>query len=98
MKFVSPETLDRFRQARQCEFCLAATVRGADPAHIFARGRDNGFQMDIPENLASLCRPCHNSNHAGGRPHLGDLLEIVGAREGLWVDDLLLTLKRLRME
>lgn len=96
MKISNDELLQTFREKTVCEWCGVRVMTGLDPAHVFARGRGDAFRMDIPENLAGLCRICHSKNHAGGRPNRDDLLLIVGHREKILVDDLEDHLRRLR--
>lgn len=96
MRIESPETVDRFRHARRCEFCGKSTPGGTDPAHVFSRGRGDAWRLDVPECLVSLCRLCHTANHAGNRPNREDLLLIVGGRECILLDDLLELLWELR--
>ena len=93
MKFISEATLDAFRTPGRCEVCGKYGPR--EPHHVFARGRGNASRMDIPENLLAVCVECHASIH-GGMYWRIYLLGLIGQREGLWPQDLELTLQRLR--
>ena len=83
-----PELLSLFRLPGPCEYCGRLCPWGRDPAHIFARGLGGGSQVDIRENIVSLCRVCHTDSHAGNRPLRCDLLALAAAREGVLQADI----------
>jgi hypothetical protein len=61
VRFESEAVLDRFRCARCCEWCGRCVSR-AEPHHFYhKRGMGAGSQLDIPENLVSLCTICHRA-------------------------------------
>ena len=74
------EAIDRYC----CEVCGSRLPQGSDPHHIFSKGAG---RVDIPENIASLCRLCHNRAHAGQISRLL-LLVIAGHRECLLTEDI----------
>jgi hypothetical protein len=90
VRFESEAVLDRFRCARCCEWC-GRWVSRAEPHHFYhKRGMGAGSQLDIPENLVSLCTLCHraaeNRCPSPNAPERGPvtreaLLEIVARRE-----------------
>ncbi len=85
--------LDRFRFAKRCEWCQR---RGeVDPHHLWCRGMGGGGRLDIPINLISLCRSCHDETHAGRITRI-DLLLIVAKREHTDQDTIKDTIRDLR--
>jgi hypothetical protein len=68
---------------------------GCDPHHVFARGRSDGFRLDIRINLIALDRRCHNWAHAGQIARK-QLLAIIATRENRAADDIELEIIRLR--
>lgn len=44
-----------------------------DPAHVVPRSRFGDARVDDPRNVISMCRRCHDLQHAGRLP-LGPLL------------------------
>lgn len=64
MRVVSESTLAQFR-GRPCELCGREP---GEPAHYLARGMGSGSRLDLPENLACLCRRCHDRLHGGNIP------------------------------
>lgn len=94
MKVIDPALLDEFRSRGVCELCNRP---GSDPDHwFFARGMGAGGQLDVPENLLTLCRRCHDLRHQEGRPSKEVLLLIVARREGKSVEEVEQTLYELR--
>jgi hypothetical protein len=79
VKLIDEDLLARFRALRRCEWCGAKAV-GIDPHHIHSKGAG---RVDIPGNLAGLCRECHNKSHAGHHPNRAELLAVAGQREEL---------------
>ncbi len=79
MKIVNKKLLKTFTVPGLCECCHCPCPDGRDPHHLFTRGAG---RVDIPENLVSLCRECHNSFHMSGRPCLTELLEVSAKRNG----------------
>lgn len=86
MKVIDENMLDRFRHATSCSWCSRPTPTGCDPAHYIAKGTDSHKRMDLPENLASLCRRCHTSSHDGNEPTPDQLAVVIAAREELAVE------------
>jgi hypothetical protein len=90
VRFESEAVLDRFRGAPCCEWC-GHWVSRAEPHHFYhKRGMGAASQLDIPENLVSLCNICHraaeNLRPSANAPLRGPvtrdaLLEIVARRE-----------------
>ncbi len=90
VRFESEAVLDRFRCATCCEWC-GRWVSRAEPHHYYhKRGMGAGSQLDIPENLVSLCTLCHraaeNLRPSAHAPERGlvtreALLAIVARRE-----------------
>lgn len=68
----------------RCEACGRVRPDCYDPHHIFSRGAG---RVDIPENVISLCRACHNRAHTGQISRLL-LLVVAGHREKLLTDDI----------
>lgn len=93
MKVIHESLLARFRLPGRCEYCGKPCQDGRDPAHIFSRGAG---RIDIAENLVSLCRWCHNSNHLGNSPTKGNLLTIAARREGTTPEEIEAKVMRLR--
>jgi hypothetical protein len=97
VRFESEAMLDRFRCARCCEWC-GRWVGRAQPHHFYhKRGMGGGSQLDIPENLVSLCPLCHhaaeNVRPSPNAPVRGPvtreaLLRLVAQREG-WEEETL---------
>jgi hypothetical protein len=91
VRFESEAVLDRFRSAPCCEWC-GRWVRRAEPHHFYhKRGMGAGSQLDIPENLVSLCALCHRAaENVRPSPNAQErgpvtreaLLEIVARRGG----------------
>ena len=100
MRIIDDVLLEEFRAKEFCEWCGRRLRYKAEPAHVFARGRSNGFRLDIRWNLVGLGGPwdcaCHKSSHDGHEPLQHDLLAVVAAREGLLQDEIETVLKRLR--
>lgn len=92
MKIVDEKLLHKFRLKTRCELCLK--VWPVDPHHLLAKGMGGGSRLDHKLNLISLCRKCHTLFHAGRIPKV-DLLEVVGKREGLTVDEIETEIYRL---
>lgn len=60
MTIVDDDVLADFRSSGQCELC-GRRVYPLDPHHAFLkRGMGGGSRLDVPENLAALCRICHH--------------------------------------
>lgn len=95
MTVINESLLDEFRAAPKCEWCLRLTPQGCDPAHVRSRGAG---RVDVRENLVSLCRWCHRSNHDGNEPTTGQLLELVSRREGRSVESILRKVDRIRLD
>jgi hypothetical protein len=91
VRFESEAVLDRFRSAPCCEWCGRSVCR-AEPHHFYhKRGMGAGSQLDIPENLVSLCRLCHHAAEnlrpsatalTRGPVTREALLKVVAQREG----------------
>ena len=81
MKIVDKKLRWAIMMSCYCDICKDYYMTGVDPAHIIARGFGGGSQVDIPENLAGLCRRHHLDNHAG-RLTQADLWAAVGRRLG----------------
>jgi len=47
----------------KCEWCFRE--RMADVHHIVPKGMGGNKNLDMPGNLAGLCRGCHEKAHAG---------------------------------
>jgi len=77
MKIVNCKLLAEFRGPGCCEACRKPCVR-LFPHHIFTRGAG---QVDIRENLISLCLECHAGFHSMGSPSFTRLLKIAADRE-----------------
>jgi len=84
MRVVNPDTLAEARNRSHCEWCGEPAYWGLQAAHVIARGMGGGRQLDIPQNLASLCNRCHFESHANRTPSEDDLLRVVVVRER-WV-------------
>lgn len=93
MIFKDDNVLDRFRKAGTCAWCKK---RGpTDAAHYRRRGMGSGGRLDVPCNLVSLCRTCHDNQHNGKRPMECDLLLLIAHREKCLQDDVLAVLNML---
>jgi hypothetical protein len=78
VKIVDERILERFRLKWKCEWC---GKRGpVDPHHLFGKNMGGGTRLDVPINLISLCRTCHQDFH-DGRIMRCDLLAVIAARE-----------------
>jgi hypothetical protein len=53
-----------------------------------------GGQLDIPCNIVSGDRRCHDLNHAGKYPKREDLLAVVASRYRVTADDVLAEIQR----
>jgi hypothetical protein len=95
MIIIDEELLDEFRHKTRCEVCGKRIWTGLDPHHIFAKGLGGGSQLDIRENLISLCRWCHSSHHAGHNPTRKLLLLIAAKRENCAVEEIIAKKNRL---
>ena len=87
--------LSLFRLAFSCSYCRQPTPGGTDPCHVITRGVGGGTRLDVPLNLVSLCRTCHNENHAGRSPTREELCELVGERYGYKSHEVLARLHRM---
>lgn len=80
----SKATLDRYRQAGNCELCGYRLGR-REPHHVLKRGQGGGSRLDIPANLLGLCpffqgNDCHRLR--GDDPaYLPTFLSLIAARE-----------------
>jgi hypothetical protein len=103
MRIENQEVRQRFSRGPRCEWCRAEGP--VQCAHLHARGRGAGWQLDVPINLLSLCPECHATFHQGNRPKGREkekadfnLLALVAQREKCLQRDLeeaLWTLERL---
>src|SRR5580692_10285314 len=87
--------LDTLRGSGRCWHC-GNPSSCLEAAHLFGRGQESWCRFDIPENVASLCRACHQSSHSGLEPTTLTLLHLVAARIGSTADairDRIATLK-----
>jgi len=96
MIIIDEVCLDRFRRSERCEYCNRPTPDGTDPHHAFIkRGMGGGSRLDVPCNLAGLCRgyycglwvSCHQAAHEG-RIHPADIQAIIARREGMLQDQI----------
>ena len=95
MKIIDEVLLDEFRTTPRCEWCGRATPGGCEPHHVFARGRSDGFRLDIRINLLALDRWCHDRAHVG-KISRKQLLAIIARRERRPVEEIELEILRLR--
>ena len=95
MKIINEALLDEFRTAQRCEWCGRPTPGGCDPHHVFARGRSDGFRLDVRTNLLALDRWCHDRAHRGNIARK-QLLAIIAIREGRPAEEIELEIIRLR--
>ena len=93
MKLINETLLDRYRGRQWCWVCGKAG--NCSPHHVFARGREDAFRMDIEENIMPVCIDCHSAVHNGMYRRLY-LLDLIGQRIGMWANDLEDVLLRLR--
>ncbi len=60
MRIIDDDCRRRFKGPGVCEKCNR-WHEARDPHHAFIKkGMGGGSQIDVPENLASLCRVCHS--------------------------------------
>ena len=95
MKIIDEALLDEFRTAQRCEWCGRPTPGGCDPHHVFARGRSDGFRLDVRINLLALDRWCHDRAHRG-KIARKQLLAIIAVREGRPAEEIELEIIRVR--
>ena len=95
MKIINEALLDEFRTAQRCEWCGRPTPGGCDPHHVFARGRSDGFRLDIRTNLLALDRWCHDRAHRG-KIARKQLLAVIAIRDGRPAEEIELEIIRLR--
>jgi hypothetical protein len=95
LKIIDEVLLEEFRTAPCCEWCGRATPGGCEPHHVFARGRSDGFRLDIRINLLALDRWCHDRAHGGGISRK-QLLAIIARREQRPAGEIELEILRLR--
>ena len=98
VRFESEDVLERFRGAPCCEWC-GRWIGRAEPHHFYhKRGMGCASQLDIPENLVSLCPWCHHAAEnlrpspnapARGPVTKAALLKVVAQREG-WREEALM--------
>ena len=86
MRVIDASLIAAFRSPGRCEHC-GKWCQVREGAHIFARQRGNGGQVDIKENLVALgstpmfqC-PCHTRSGDGHEPTRATLLTIAAKRE-----------------
>lgn len=80
MILADKELLKAVARRSHCELCGARRSSFLlDPAHLMSRGAG---RVDIPCNLASLCRWCHNATHADPKAK-ERLWAVVCRREGM---------------
>ena len=77
MRVIHKSLRREFSKRGVCEYC--GRKAKTDCAHIWSRGAG---QVDIIENLVSLCRRCHRRSHDGHDPSRSALMVIVCQREG----------------
>jgi hypothetical protein len=94
VKIINEALLDEFRTAPHCEWCGRPTPGGCDPHHVFARGRSNGFRLDI-RITCSLSTWCHDRAHRG-KISRKQLLAIIAIRERRPAEEIELEIIRLR--
>jgi hypothetical protein len=92
---VNDALLQEFRCKSRCEICSKPSRGGMDPMHIFARGRESAFRMDVFQNIVAGCRSCHLRHHSG-QIKRDELIEIVAKREGCSPQEILDYLWKLR--
>lgn len=92
MKLIDTALLNRFRRARQCELCLKTLHTGADPHHLWTRAAG---RVDLPCNLASLCREDHNKVEAIPL-HAWRIRQRVALREGKTFQEIKAIVDRVR--
>lgn len=80
------------RNRGRCEWCKTPRYR-LQCVHVYARGRGNATQIDIPINLFGACLPLdlgscnvHESHHQSSRPSRAELVEFVAKRDGITVE------------
>jgi 5-methylcytosine-specific restriction endonuclease McrA len=93
MRIEDEKLLARMKQPGLCEYCGRPCVDGRDPHHLHTKASG---RLDIKENLASLCRECHNGFHNSGKPSFAELLSIVAEREGMTPEEIVEKVHRLR--
>ena len=79
MKIVNEQVLNWFRN-EPCEMCGKSPP--SDPHHLWTRGQ-GGNRLDVPWNLVSLCRRCHQ-NVQGVKAFVPELCRMATERE-VWI-------------
>lgn len=74
---VDEAVLERARRRPRCEWCGRPSRGRLDPAHVRSRGAGG---HDTDENVAGLCRPCHDNHHAGHSPTPDELRKVIARR------------------
>jgi hypothetical protein len=94
MKVINEDLLDTFRRKPRCEVCKRR-FDVLEPHHVWAKGMGGGGRLDVPQNLISVCRYCHQAIHLGKVSRL-ELLAIVARRERTTVAEIEEEIWRLR--
>lgn len=99
MKVSDPDLLKEVRERQRCDYCHA-WIPYAHPHHIFAKGMGGGGQIDIRENLLSMCpdglgNSCHRKFHDGNIKRQ-ELLEISARQNGIEVEEVVRRVMELR--
>ena len=94
MKVINKKLLAEFRQPGLCELCGKPCPEGRDPAHLLSRGAG---RVDIRKNLISAERSCHALMH-NDPSALAKAFEIVAAREGCTVQEIIDMVHRIRAD
>lgn len=94
MILADKELLKAVARRSHCELCGARRSSFLlDPAHLMSRGAG---RVDLPCNLAGLCRWCHNETHAN--PEAKERLwAVVCRREGLIREQIQAEVYRVRL-
>ncbi len=94
MTIIDDACLQKFREAPFCEYCLTPNRGQIHPHHYLARGMGGGGQLDVRENLCSVCSDCHTRVHTGEIPrHV--ILALIAVRMKAWPDEIETMLYRL---
>lgn len=81
MKIIDDACLAQFRSPGLCLLCGRWFLE-LDPHHAFwKRGMGGGTRLDLPENLAALCRRCHTTAESNSEA-AADVQYRVAQREG----------------
>lgn len=97
MKITNGKLLAPMRLPGRCELCGRACGQ-REVHHVFCKGMGGGSCLDVPINLVSLgafgncC--CHSQFH-GGHIARAEFLAVIASREGMDIDLIDETLKRL---